>query len=560
MVKTPELEIPEFTPGPDKQSLRHPKALYVLFLTEMWERFSYYGMRAIFVLYMIKALLFDKAFASDLYGSYTGLVYLTPLLGGYLSDRYWGNRKSILVGGLMMAAGQFMLFTSGWFYDQHPIALPFFYAGLTFIIFGNGFFKPNISSMVGQLYPAGDKRMDSAFTIFYMGINLGAFIAPLVCGFIGDTGNPADFKWGFMAAGMGMVLGVVIFEVFKNKYIVTPEGLPVGAKPNKPEVMKDAKPAKPISFAQIFGWFILLGGLFSLFSYLDFGIIGSLIYSLVIVAPGLVITDASLTKDEKERIWVIFIIAFFVIFFWAAFEQAGASLTFFAEEQTDRGLFGWVVPASFFQSINPLGIIIFAPILAVIWTKLGSNNREPSSPIKQALGLFLLAIGYLVIAFGVQGVDPAIKVSMMWLVSMYFLHTIGELCLSPIGLSMVVKLSPLRFTSLLMGIWFLSTSAANKFAGLLSSLYPPTEPEMQIAQKAGIDLQSILNKTQELTPQIAAKLNELNLPAKYPEILGWQVTDLYSFFMIFAIMAGVSSIILFLLSKKLSKMSHGIIG
>jgi proton-dependent oligopeptide transporter, POT family len=560
MVKTPELEIPEFTPGPDKKNLRHPNALYVLFLTEMWERFSYYGMRAIFVLYMIKALLFDKAFASDLYGSYTGLVYLTPLLGGYLSDRYWGNRKSILVGGLMMAVGQFMLFTSGWFYDQLPIALPFFYAGLTFIIFGNGFFKPNISSMVGQLYPAGDKRMDSAFTIFYMGINLGAFIAPLVCGFIGDTGDPSDFKWGFMAAGIGMILGVVIFEVFKNKYIVTPEGLRVGAKPKKPEVMHDEKPSKPMSFAQIFGWLITLGALFSLFSYLDFGIIGSVIYSLVIVAPGLVITDPSLTKNEKERIWVIFIIAFFVIFFWAAFEQAGASLTFFAEEQTDRGLFGWVVPASFFQSINPLGIIIFAPILAVIWTKLGSNNREPSSPIKQALGLFLLSIGYLVIAFGVQGVDPAIKVSMMWLVSMYFLHTIGELCLSPIGLSMVVKLSPIRFTSLLMGIWFLSTSAANKFAGLLSSLYPPTEPEMQTAQQAGINLQAILNRTQELTPQIAAKLNELNLPAKYPEILGYQITDLFSFFMIFAIMSGVSSIILFFLSKKLSKMSHGIIG
>jgi proton-dependent oligopeptide transporter, POT family len=558
MVKTPELEIPDFNPGNEHNKMKHPTALYVLFFTEMWERFSYYGMRAIFALYMIKALLFDKALASDLYGSYTGLVYLTPLLGGYMSDRFWGNRKSIFVGGIMMAVGQFMLFTSGWFYDNHTIALPFFYGGLTLLIFGNGFFKPNISSMVGQLYPEGDKRLDSAFTIFYMGINLGAFIAPLVCGFLGDTGDPADFKWGFLAAGIGMILGVVIFEVSKNKYIVNPQGEPVGAKPRKPEVLQE-EPKKPMTFKQIFSWLIVFGGLFGLFTTLDFGVIGSLIYSLVIVAPGLVISDSSLSKDERDRIWVIFIIAFFVIFFWAAFEQAGASLTFFAEEQTDRAFFDWVVPASFFQSVNPLCIIIFAPILAALWTKLGNKNMEPSSPVKQALGLFLLSIGYIVIAFGVRGVDPAIKVSMMWLISMYFLHTIGELCLSPIGLSMVVKLSPLRFTSLLMGIWFLSTSAANKFAGLLSSLYPPTEPEIQTAQEAGIDLQAILDGAKSITPEIAAKLSELGLPARYPEILGFQITDLYSFFMIFAVMSGVSAIILFFLSKKLATMSHGII-
>ena len=201
----------------------HPKGLYVLFVTEMWERFSYYGMRALFVLFMTKALLIDKALASDIYGSYTGLVYLTPLIGGYMADRYWGNRKSIVIGGILMAIGQFFMFISGSVY-QSASAPAFMFTGLALLIVGNGFFKPNISTMVGQLYPEGDKRVDSAFTIFYMGINLGAFIAPLLCGYLGDTGNQADFKWGFLAAGIGMILSLILFITLKNKYIVTPEG------------------------------------------------------------------------------------------------------------------------------------------------------------------------------------------------------------------------------------------------------------------------------------------------------------------------------------------------
>lgn len=450
----------------------HPKGLYVLFVTEMWERFSYYGMRALFVLFMTKALLIDKALASDIYGSYTGLVYLTPLLGGYMADRYWGNRRSIVIGGVLMAVGQFFMFISGSVY-QSASAPAFMFTGLALLIVGNGFFKPNISTMVGQLYPEGDKRVDSAFTIFYMGINLGAFIAPLLCGYLGDTGNPADFKWGFLVAGLGMVLSLILFIALKNKYIVTPEGEQIGEKANNKRDVEETADKIPLNPQRMYLWIGVFLGLFGLFYYvLDFGTIGSFIFGLTIAAPGFIITDPSLSKVEKQRIWVVYIAAFFVIFFWAAFEQAGASLTYFAEEQTDRNILGSVIPASYFQSINALAIVIFAPIFVWIWGILGKRNREPASPFKQALGLFLLALGYLVIAFGVQGIDPSTKVSMVWLVSLYTIHTLGELCLSPIGLSMVNKLSPARFASLLMGVWFLSTASANKFAGTLSALYP----------------------------------------------------------------------------------------
>jgi POT family proton-dependent oligopeptide transporter len=439
----------------------------------MWERFSYYGMRAIFVLFMAKALLFDKSLGSQIYGSYTGLVYLTPLLGGYMADRYWGNRKSIIIGGILMAFGQFFMFLAGSFYDQE-FAPMIMFVGLGFLIFGNGFFKPNISTMVGQLYPQGDKRVDSAFTIFYMGINLGAFIAPLLCGFLGDTGSPADFKWGFLAACVGMIVSVILFVLLKNKYIVTPDGEQIGDKPNVSRNTIDTNEIKkPFNPKQLYIWSAVFASLFILFYYVfKLDLIGTFIFALTIVAPGFIIADDSLSKQEKDKIWVIYIAAFFVIFFWAAFEQAGASLTYFAEEQTDRNLFGKIVPASYFQSINAVAIVIFAPIFVWIWGGLGKRNLEPASPFKQALGLFLLAIGYLVIAFGVKGIDPSTKVSMGWLVSLYTIHTFGELCLSPIGLSMVNKLSPARLASLLMGVWFLSTASANKFAGTLSSLYP----------------------------------------------------------------------------------------
>lgn len=480
-------------------SEKHPKGLYLLYMTEMWERFSYYGMRAIFSLYMINALLFDKATASKIFGSYTGLVYLTPLLGGYIADRYWGNRKSIIFGGILMAIGQFFLFASGSVYDSTETATMIMFVGLGFLILGNGFFKPNISTMVGSLYPDGDKRVDSAFTIFYQGINLGALLAPLICGKLGERYTesqaiiPEAFKWGFFAAGVGMVISLITFIWLKNKYIVTPEGEAVGMPPKKAEakaVDAEEKQQSAKLSPRVLGIAsAALVGFFALFNLvLGFDIIGSFIFSISLVLPAVIISDPSLTKVEKDRIWVIYIVAFFVIFFWMAFEQAGVSLTFFAQEQTNRSfnIFGydWTMPASWFQSFNAAFIVLLAPVAVSIWSTLGKRGKEPSSPVKQAMGLGFLALGYLFIAWGVYGIEPWDKVSMIWLVGLYLIHTVGELCLSPIGLSMVVKLAPARVVSLLMGVWFMSNAASNKLAGELSALYPE---EVKIEQTTQSD-------------------------------------------------------------------------
>lgn len=576
----------------------HPKGIYLLFVTEMWERFSYYGMRALFVLFMTKALLFDKAYGAQIYGSYTGLVYLTPLIGGYIADRYWGNRRSIIVGGLLMAVGQFLMFLSGHFFESIEMAKMLMFTGLGFLIFGNGFFKPNISTMVGQLYSPGDSRRDSAYTIFYMGVNAGSFIAPLICGFFGDTGHPGDFKWGFLAACIGMLLGVVVFSILKNKYLQTPTGDSIGIIPNSKDLRRleeeennqstEEKTTNKRSNTKIaLIWGLIWAILFSfLFFVLNTDLISSIIFSLTIAAPGYIISDPSLTKIERSRIWVIYIIAFFVIFFWSAFEQAGASLTYFAEEQTNRHVnaFDWTIPTSYFQSINAVSIIIFAPIFVAIWTRLNKKGKEPASPYKQSIGLFLLAVGYLVIAFGVKGLAPGIKVSMLWLVGLYVIHTFGELCLSPIGLSMVNKLAPVRFASLLMAIWYLSTSAANVFAGTLSSYYPQPIIELSAVQSAEKDNSLILlpddfsesvsdkdgmkvipfdrivfskieDKTLKSEIQGNLEKQQLENPKTF---MGYQISSLYDFFLLFVFMAGAASIILFFLSKRLLKMMHGI--
>ncbi len=492
----------------------HPKGLYLLFLTEMWERFSYYGMRAIFVLYMTKMLLMGDAEASQIYGSYTGLVYLTPLLGGYLADRFLGNRRSIEIGGLLMAIGQFILFFSASTTGASAITL--MWMGLTMLIIGNGFFKPNISTMVGQLYPQGDRRVDSAFTIFYMGINLGAFLSPLICGTLAEK---VDFKWGFLAAGIGMLIGLVTFITQKNKVLVDADEKPIGMPTNK------------FGIAQLG---IVLGSIALIFFLMNFktmfnsdlDVIGYLIYGAMVVMPLIVLTDKGLAKDERDRILVIFILAFFVIFFWGAFEQAGASLTIFADRQTDRNIFGWEMPASYFQSVNALAILLLAPIFSSIWLRLGNRGKEPSSPKKMAIGLALVSVGYAVIAYAVYGLGMMDKVSMFWLISLYVIHTMGELCLSPIGLSMVSKLSPVRFSSMLMGTWFLANAAANKFAGTLSALIPGG--------------------------------GENGEGSKTTQFLGFQIENLFDFFIVFVIMCGVAALILFAMSRWLEKKMHGI--
>jgi POT family proton-dependent oligopeptide transporter len=508
----------------------HPKGLYVLFATEMWERYNYYGMRAILILFMTKALFFSKEFSSHMYGGYTSLIYLTPLVGGYIADRYWGNQRSIIVGGLIMAIGEFILFFCGSTYASDPqLSSLLFFVGLGFMISGNGFFKPNISSLVGQLYPKGDRRIDSAYTIFYMGINVGGALGPFVCGLVGDTGNPADFKWAFLAGGIGMLLSVLVQVLFHKKYVLSPEKKLLGLAP------ADAPTWSKNPLFAIVGLLVLVTASTGLL-YMDSGLatikhigfnIGSLeistklftnlVFLLVasIVSIALIIfTDKTLSKLEKSKVLVIFTVSFFVVFFWSAFEQAGASLTFFADEQTNRDLGFFVVPASFFQSLNSIFVVTLAPVFAWLWVKLG--KRDPSSPTKMAIGLLMLSIGYLWIAFGVKDVQPGIKVSMIWLIGMYAMHTSGELCLSPIGLSLVNKLAPIKFASMLMAVWFTANAFANYLAGALSELYPDA--------------------------------------GKTKQILGYSITNNFDFFMLFVCMAGVASLILFILSSKLQSL------
>lgn len=507
---------------------KHPKGLYLIFATSTAERFSYYGMRAIFILFLTQALLFDKEHAASIYGSYTGLVYLTPLIGGYIADKYWGIRRSVFWGAVMMAIGQFLMFGSASMLESQQLSRWLMYGGLTFLILGNGCFKPTVSSLVGQLYTPGDKRLDSAYTIFYMGVNVGSFLAPLVCGYFGETGNPQDFKWGFLIAAIVTVLTVVLFESQKNKYLIGPNGEQLGVIPDAKKAMHTE--TKKETATEVTGKqrlkdnlvrIVLTIGLVFFFHWCfgnDWISIG--IFTACIVFPFMVLQDRSLTKIERERIWVIYIIAFFVIFFWAAYEQAGASLTLFAAEQTDRNIFGWEMPASWIQSFNPFFVVILAAVMPGVWSALNKRGMEPASPTKQAIGLLLLSLGYLVICFGVKDVQPGVKVSMLWLAALYFIHTMGEIALSPIGLSMVNKLTPIRFASLMMGIWYLSTATANKFAGMLGGLYPEE--------------------------------------GKVKTLLGYPIETMHDFFMVFVIMSALASLILFLLTKKLQKMMHGV--
>lgn len=630
------------------QQKGHPKGLYVLFATEFWERFSYYGMRAIFILFMTKYLFMNKALASNIYGTYTGLVYLTPLIGGYVADRYWGNRKSIFVGGILMAIGQFLMFTCASLPQDSGSSMAFLWAGLFFLIVGNGFFKPNISTMVGQLYPEADDRKDGAYSIFYMGINAGAFFAPLVCGYLGEN---VDFKWGFLSAGIGMIIGLIVFYFTKNKYVVSPTGEQLGVGPNNAGEKNSDNSDNGFSKQQLT---ILIGGIILVVSILyyllkvDFW--GSLIYGMTMVAPFVVITDKSLTKTEKDRLWVIIVVMIFIVFFWMCFEQAGASLTFFADEQTNRTIFGWTMPASYFQSFNAGFIVLLAPILSAIWIKLSKKGKNPAAPYKQSLGLGFLALGFLLIASGAKNIPP-VGASIFFLTGLYFLHTVGELCLSPIGLSMVNKLTPLRFTSLMMGVYFLAIATGNKLAGTMSSLYPEQQKVSRefdaskvLMNGKTIDWNTITNdrkvnaneewvlnlvkskpdakeadslvsisivphtdaikydslKTKRIIPspmsqeklqqisrwgdkepkfafglskesskhyllrnEMFAKnnkitLEEWNTNPEHPKFLGIEIKDLYSYFMVFVALSGLAAIILFVLSKKLSSMMHGV--
>ena len=439
----------------------HPAGLYLVFFTGMWERFSYYAMRGILVLYLTATWLngglgYDEKFSTTVYGIATGLCYFTPLFGGWLSDRYLGQRKSIVIGGFIMVLAEFLLFAPELFTSTAANLTPEqlehneligrigLFSGLFLLIIGNGFFKPNISSIVGDLYEPGDKRLDSAFSIFYMGINLGAVMAPLIVGLLADnvfattyvdangvTQITHGYRYGFLAAAVGVLVGQLLFVFLSNKYLgnigIEPKGAAKAAQSNTEEV------------------------------------------------------KVPLTRQEKERIAVIFIFFFFAVFFFAGMEQAGASFNLYANKYIDRNVFGFEVPTAWLQMINPFFVIVLAPVFAYFWnTRLG---QALNTPLKMGLGLIVLGIGFwfmLIAGFQrgamwegglniVDNTDVTIKASMIWMILTYFLHTIGELSLSPVGLSIVTKLSPARFASLFMGVWIMAAAFANMLAGLISS-------------------------------------------------------------------------------------------
>jgi POT family proton-dependent oligopeptide transporter len=542
----------------------HPKGLYLLFATEMWERFNFYGMRAILSIFLINALAFKESESAVIYGGFLGLCYLTPMLGGFISDRFLGNRSCILLGGVTMAAGQILLFVSASMYasDLH-MAQTVAWIALGVIILGNGFFKPNISSMVGQLYPKGDNRLDAAFTIFYMGINLGALIGNLICSLLGDVKHDgvrdvAAFKWGFLAAGVAMLLGVIVFKLLKDKFVVTPEGKAIGGKPLAAG-HEDAIEQAHFTNQSIGIWSAIMLALMAVFHYV-FGQnwIYAIIYSSGISLAGLILSDKTLVKEERERIWVIYIIGFFVIFFWACFEQAGSSLTFIADKQTDTHVFGWEMPPTLVQNANALFILIFGLPFSFLWIALAKKNREPISPVKQSIGLLLVSIGFLIIGFQVKGLGNNDKIAVIWLLVMYLFHTLGELCLSPIGLSLVSKLAPRRFASLLMGVFFLSNASGYALSGTLGALLPPTGDKYIAADKAGIDLKGVLDHSITASAEQLDKLKDLKISTEYPSFAGFTIHNLYEFFMVFVILPGAAAILLFAISGKLKKMMHGV--
>jgi POT family proton-dependent oligopeptide transporter len=445
---------------------RQPRALTTLFFTEMWERFSYYGMRALLVLYLVHALGYQREDALELYATYTALVYITPILGGYLADRYLGPRKAILIGGITMAMGHFAM--------AFP---PTLHLALGLIVAGNGFFKPNITTLLGTYYREHDARRDPGFTFFYMGINLGAFFSPLIAGTLGEK---IGWHYGFASAGVGMCLGLAQFVLGGDR--LGNHGLPPGkARLDRSDwmhVVAISAAMIPLVYAAIGAWSWAGPAWHSLSAPLQLVLVAAVVAALWFGANHLRGKQSAaprpLTREEWERIVAIFVLGFFVIFFWMGFEQAGGTMNLFADQQTERNLLGWVIPASYFQAINPLGIFVMGPAVAAIWLRVDQSRFALSTPAKMALGLWFLGSGFVVMALAQGRADVIGKVGPQWLFFVYVLHTIGELCLSPVGLSMVTKLAPARVAALMMGIWFVANAAANYLAGVLEELLKGT--------------------------------------------------------------------------------------
>ena len=443
----------------------HPTGLSTLFFTELWERFSYYGMRALLVLFMVDTVssggmgLDDKT-ASAIYGLYTAFVYLAALPGGWIADRLLGAQRAVWVGGLVIAAGHFTL--------AIPSTAAFF-IGLVLVVIGTGLLKPNVSAIVGQLYPEGGARRDAGFTIFYMGINMGAFLGPLICGYLGEEVN---WHAGFGAAGVGMLFGVFQYRFSANR--LGEAGLHSSAPKVDSAGMDKA-------------WYPVIGGCLIVVLVVVLGLTGTLEFNALALAQsttfvivGLafaffvyIFAFGKLTPTERNHTFVIVVLFITSAVFWSGFEQAGSSLNLFADRHTDRMLFGFEIPASWFQSLNPFYIVVLAPVFAAVWVKLARRQLDPSMPGKFAIGLLILGLGFLVMVVAAKIVVAGNQAAPYWLILTYLLHTMGELCLSPVGLSSVTKLAPKRFVGQMMGIWFLATSLGNLLAGLMAGRFNP---------------------------------------------------------------------------------------
>jgi POT family proton-dependent oligopeptide transporter len=442
----------------------HPRGLATLFYTEMWERFSYYGMRALLILFMTAplsagGLQFDTQKAGAIYGLYTGGVYLMALPGGWLADRFLGLRRAVFIGGVLIASGHFSMAIP---------SIATFYLGLGLIVLGTGLLKPNVSAMVGELYhEESGARRDAGFSIFYMGINLGAFIAPLVCGYLGQN---IDWHLGFAAAGVGMVIGLIQYVLGKRH--LGDAGLypdaSIDRDREKSRLFKIATAA-----AVVIGAVALLQmtGMLGLSAVTLANIAGAFIVSVAAVYFAYILIAGGLTPLERNRVLVIGVFFLAAAMFWAGFEQAGSSLNLFAERNTDLNVFGWNMPASWLQSVNALMIIALAPVFAWVWVTLSSRKSEPSSPAKFSFGLIFMGLGFMVMVAASTAAASGVRVSPLWLVLTYLLHTIGELTLSPVGLSTVTKLAPHRLVGQMMGIWFLATSLGNLIAGRVAGFF-----------------------------------------------------------------------------------------
>jgi POT family proton-dependent oligopeptide transporter len=473
-----------------------PAGLWVLFITEMWERFSYYGMRALLVLYLIASTRgenpgfgWDEEKAYYLYAIYTWAVYLTPIFGGLLADKFLGTHRSMLMGGWIIAAGHITLAATELFgvtpgqvvtLQASPGALITFVTGLALIVIGTGFFKPCVSVMVGQLYGRDDPRRDSGFTIFYMGINLGAFLSPIIAGTLGQK---VGWHWGFGSAAVGMILGLIFYQIYRPRYLagvgLSPKQIVAEAASGRVSVSKvdEAELRRPLNAVDI------------------------------------------------QRIFVILILAFFGnIIFWAAFEQAGSSMNVFADQNTNRVIFGYEFPSTWYQSVNALTIVICAPFFSLLWVWLSKRNANPSTPVKFAIGLWLLGLSFIAMVLGAMESKDGGLAGPHWLLITYIIYTWGELCLSPVGLSVVTKLAPAKLQSLMMGTWFLSFSMANLLGGLIAVFSTKFKP------------------------------GENGEPAEVSFILDG-LPGFYLMLVVFPVVAGV---VVFALSPILKKMMHGV--